>query len=337
MLKTIETIPLDGGRLCFDFINTVHSWNTEERVDFLQDYGDFLAWCHRLSVPIPPKITRSRERETGGTGTALTRIIKVRDILYKTFASIAQHSKPDEQVEKAFNKYLSSALASIRLQFQSGKVSVILDAEKDPPIGPLLHVLKSCYDVITMDDIKRTSNNAPTAAGSFYDSTKNNRRQWCNPFDMRKTWTNRKGIIGEKKRRMARDKGLPVLDLNEKPEHVVSASYLTLLYCASVTFSIQSTTFPFKFSWIAICVIAVVGITRANVFRRAQTKPRPPAGSLLLVHLPAAPNQTRLSRPASVPADGYARLCVRLVRKSPKHRRHEPIHLPEIRDRWPSP
>ena len=181
MLKTIETIPLDGGRLCFDFINTVHSWNTEERVDFLQDYGDFLAWCQRLSVPIPPKIARSREQVTGGPGTALTRIIKVRDILYKTFASIAQHSNPDEQVEKALNKYLGSALASIRLQFRSGKVSVILDAEKDPPISPLLHVLKSCYDVMTMDDIERIKQ-CPNCGWIFYDSTKNNRRQWCNPL-----------------------------------------------------------------------------------------------------------------------------------------------------------
>jgi predicted RNA-binding Zn ribbon-like protein len=176
MLKTVETIPLDGGRLCFDFINTVHSWKTEDRSDFLQDYQDFLAWCRRLSVPVPSRAARPKEREN-----SLARVIKVREILYKVFASIAQHSKPDATVEKAFSKYLSSALASIRPEFQSGKVSVVIDAEKDPLITPLFHVLKSCYDVITMDEIKRIRQ-CPSCGWIFYDSTKNNRRQWCNPL-----------------------------------------------------------------------------------------------------------------------------------------------------------
>src|SRR5262245_43644359 len=44
-----------------------------------------------------------------------------------------------------------------------------------------------------------------------------------------------------------------------KPERQL-AHALYLRYCASPTFSIQSTVFPFSASWIAICVIAVVGV-----------------------------------------------------------------------------
>jgi predicted RNA-binding Zn ribbon-like protein len=181
MLKTIETIPLDGGRLCFDFINTVHSWKTEERFDLLRDYKDFLAWCRRLSVPVPSKTARSGERTTKESTAALARTVKIRDILYKVFSAIVQNSKLDEHTEKAFSKYLSSALASIRLQFQPGSVSVVIDSEKDPFIAPLFHVLKSCYDVLTLDDLKRIKQ-CPNCGWTFYDSTKNNRRQWCNPL-----------------------------------------------------------------------------------------------------------------------------------------------------------
>lgn len=38
------------------------------------------------------------------------------------------------------------------------------------------------------------------------------------------------------------------------------------LYCSSVTFSIQSTNLPFRHSWMAICVIAVVGVAPCQCF-----------------------------------------------------------------------
>jgi predicted RNA-binding Zn ribbon-like protein len=200
MVKTIETIPLDGGRLCFDFINTVYSWKTEERPDFFHDYRDFLAWCQRLSVPAPAKTARSRERNAGESGTALGRVLKLRDILYKVFSSIAQNSSPDEHTEKAFNKYLSSALASMRLQLRTGKASVVIDAGKDPLNLPLFHVLKSCYDAITMDESGRIKQ-CPSCGWIFYDSTKNNGRQWCNPLTC--------GSMDKSKRYYWRKKGLP--------------------------------------------------------------------------------------------------------------------------------
>ena len=181
MIKTIETIPLDGGRLCFDFINTVHSWKTVERSDLLQDYGDFLAWCQRLSVPVPLKTALSKDRVTGGASAALGKVIKAREVLYKIFVSVVECSQPDKPVEKAFSKYLSSALAGIRLEFQPGKISVVVRAEKDPHFAPLFPILKSCYDVLTLDDLQRIKQ-CPSCGWIFYDSTKNNGRQWCSPL-----------------------------------------------------------------------------------------------------------------------------------------------------------
>ena len=181
MQKTIETIPLDGGRTCFDFINTVHSWKPEKKSDFLKDYRDFLAWCRRLSVPVPSNILRSGELKKRNSAAALIKIIKVRDVLYNAFSSLAQNSSPDQHIEATYNKYLTTALASIRLQFQPGKVSITNVPYKDLLISPLFHVLKSSYDVLTLDDISRIKQ-CPGCGWIFYDSTKNNRRQWCNPL-----------------------------------------------------------------------------------------------------------------------------------------------------------
>jgi predicted RNA-binding Zn ribbon-like protein len=181
MQKTIETIPLDGGRLCFDLVNTVHSWKTEDPTDFFLEYDDFLVWCRRLSLRVPSKRTLSKYHDKRDFATALAKIIQVREVLYHMFSSIANGSVPGEAVTAAFNKYLAEALEKIRIQFSPGKASVVIDDEKDALLGPLFHILKSCYDVLTLDDIGRIKQ-CSTCGWIFYDSTRNNRRRWCNPL-----------------------------------------------------------------------------------------------------------------------------------------------------------
>ena len=181
MLKTIKTIPLDGGRLCFDFINTVHSWKTEDRTDFFTNHDDFLVWCRRLSLTTPTKRALSKNRDRSDFNTALEKIIRVRKVLYQLFSSIAEGATPGREVEAAFNGYLADALKRIRIRVSAGKLSILIDEEDDPLLAPLFHILKSCYDVLTLDEIGRIKQ-CSNCGWIFYDSTRNNRRRWCNPL-----------------------------------------------------------------------------------------------------------------------------------------------------------
>jgi predicted RNA-binding Zn ribbon-like protein len=181
MEKTIESIPLDGGRLCLDFINTVYSWKTEERSDFLVDYQAFLVWCQRLAVPVIPKAVLLKKYGPLEQAAAWRKIIGVRGNLYEVFSAVAAQSKPGRQVEEDFNFCLSDALARQRIFFGPGAARVVIDAGKDELIGPVFHILKSCYDVLTRDEIGRIKQ-CSSCGWIFYDTTKNNGRRWCNPL-----------------------------------------------------------------------------------------------------------------------------------------------------------
>ncbi len=48
--RNIDTISLDGGWPCLDFINTVHDRTVENPFDYISDYGKFLEWSVKVEV-----------------------------------------------------------------------------------------------------------------------------------------------------------------------------------------------------------------------------------------------------------------------------------------------
>ena len=48
--RSIEQLPLDGGVLCLDFINTVHSRTDKEIYEYLSDYSNFISWCRKVNI-----------------------------------------------------------------------------------------------------------------------------------------------------------------------------------------------------------------------------------------------------------------------------------------------
>src|SRR5436309_11989674 len=66
-----------------------------------------------------------------------------------------------------------------------------------------------------------------------------------------------------------------------------------LRYCSSLTFSIHSTTLPSRRSWMAICVIAVVGVAPCQYFSPADTRQHLPAGVLRSALPSLSPTEAR--------------------------------------------
>src|SRR5882762_6417253 len=125
MVKNIETIPLDGGRLCFDFINTVESWKAAEIADYFSAYNDFLKWAQRVGASPNAGSIQLKKNEKGrpATAKALSKIREARNVLYRVFSAIADGSDPDKAVMVNFNKYIGHALARVRLQIHRGESS----------------------------------------------------------------------------------------------------------------------------------------------------------------------------------------------------------------------
>lgn len=181
MERSISTMSMDGGCLCFNFINTVHSRKDDVIYDYLNSYEDLLGWCKRIEI-LPEQRLRQINALARGDGKmaakTLTKARELREAMYIVFSQIrSEKSMPVEPLEK-FNRALTNALAQLQLHIAKGKLSLrwplAVSLEE-----PLWHILKSSFDVWTQEDPLRIKE-CPNCGWIFLDKTKNKGRRWCN-------------------------------------------------------------------------------------------------------------------------------------------------------------
>ncbi len=182
--NTIETIPFDGGALCFDFVNTVRNRKVISIHNYLASYQNFLIWCHRINYwPeqwLNTLSTYSQEHPDKAE-SALKNILLTRENLYTVFSAIAAESIPEPVDLSAFNQHLASAPGQVSLTFEDeNNYSVQVSLNNNDLEGPLKSILYSAYQILTQADRKRIKE-CSECGWLFLDTTKNGKRQWCNP------------------------------------------------------------------------------------------------------------------------------------------------------------
>ncbi len=182
--RNIANLPLDGGALCFHFINTVDSWRDDPRHEYLDSYATMLEWSHKVNILTTKRISVLQQYATAdpeAAATALEKMKAVRETLYQFFAAIAEGQTaalPAAQLA-AFNTALSAGLSRIRFTVEGATPQQGWLEEDTDLLAPLWIVMKSAYDVLTMEDSERIKT-CGACGWMFLDQTKNNKRRWCN-------------------------------------------------------------------------------------------------------------------------------------------------------------
>lgn len=182
--RTVSDIPLDGGTLCFDFVNTIESRKKFPQHDYLFDYGETLKWCERQSDFEQGYIRDLRtqyNRDPKKSEAVLKKIIETRKILYGLFSAMALHKTPDSGLIKLFNHQLTEMLAGLRLDFHGTHHTISIPFNAEDFYDPLKHIMYSGYHVLLNEDPNRIKECAE-CGWIFLDKTKNNTRKWCNPL-----------------------------------------------------------------------------------------------------------------------------------------------------------
>lgn len=179
--RTIDTLQLDGGCSCFDFINTVHSRVEEERHEYLETYADLLEWC-RYTELLPEERLKILSKQAKGdlqeARKAMTEIIDAREMLYRFFSAVAAGETIASQDLGAFNSRLSESLSKLRFTADDGKLHPGWKTG-DPDFGePLWRVMKSAYDILTEEPFDRIKE-CEACGWIFLDQSKNKSRRWC--------------------------------------------------------------------------------------------------------------------------------------------------------------
>ena len=86
--RNIQTLLLDGGCHCFNFINTVHSRKEEYIFDYLKTYDDLLEWSDKVKL-LPKerlrKLSENAKKNNRNAEKKLAEIKSIRCLYLKSF------------------------------------------------------------------------------------------------------------------------------------------------------------------------------------------------------------------------------------------------------------
>lgn len=181
--RSMDTLPLDGGALCFHFINTVNAWRGVNLHEYLDNYEEVLKWCNKVDILTEKKRKALQDhaaKHPAAAGTALQTLHDAREMLYHFFAAIAADDgrTMDSTILEKFNSTLSDALS--HLQFSSTPTGIVpgWKENKTDLLAPLWIVMQSAWEILTLEDHGRIKE-CEACGWVFMDHTKNNKKRWC--------------------------------------------------------------------------------------------------------------------------------------------------------------
>jgi len=176
-----------AGSLCLDFTNTVHHHGFPDEVDDLRDHCDLVSWGQQSGVLDKDEATaliRRASRYPVVAKKALHRAKALRDLLRRIFAAVATGNPAKEAEVDALNEFVGRAMTFYRVVpgpegFEWGWVD-----ESDSLERVLWPVIESAADLLVGGQLERVREcSLEGCTALFQDTSKNNRRRWCDMTD----------------------------------------------------------------------------------------------------------------------------------------------------------
>ena len=177
----IANMPLDGGVLCLDFVNTVHHRKKEPLDDYFKVNGDILDWGLRTEIISETSyniLYKKIDNESSGKGSFMEKSIELRELLYRIFLGITLGKEIRNEDMNAFNQYLAVYFNSIAVKIEDDRFIEGWKWKGEDLNRVLLLVVKSAYDLLLSDRLDRVKE-CPSCGWLFLDTTKNGKRKWC--------------------------------------------------------------------------------------------------------------------------------------------------------------
>jgi predicted RNA-binding Zn ribbon-like protein len=175
--RPIAAIRLDGGRLCLDFVNTIHDRYAADVEDYLQQPQRFIEWCIRAGALHADDGVRAPR--AAHQGAALMReVAALRHHLHVLFAARIDDAPPPADAVRGLDRWLHRAWAGQslgadgHLHWRAGARDARL---------PLKRIALDALDLLGGPSASRLRRCANTASCGwlFLDTSKNQRRRWC--------------------------------------------------------------------------------------------------------------------------------------------------------------
>ena len=182
--RTVLDVPLEGGQLALDFVNTVGGLRDEPPSpddELLDSYEDLVAWCVRLGVISEADsrgLLRAAGRDERGARLALRRARELRELLYPIFRAIADGAEPEPKLLERLRDADRDALRDARLEPAGGAAmrwSWPPPRELADPLHPIAHAGVELLTNGPLEHVKICGN----CRWLFLDQSRNHSRRWC--------------------------------------------------------------------------------------------------------------------------------------------------------------
>jgi predicted RNA-binding Zn ribbon-like protein len=175
--RPVAAIRLDGGRLCLDFVNSIHDRYAEEVEDYLQCPQRFIEWCIRTGALHPDEGIRAPRDEP--RRVALMRDVGLlRNHLHALFAVRIDGLPLPLGAVRSLDRWLHRAWAS---QSLGADGCLHWRADARDAVLPLKRIALDALDLLGDPSVSRLRRCANTTSCGwlFLDTSKNQRRRWC--------------------------------------------------------------------------------------------------------------------------------------------------------------
>ena len=179
--RDASTIKLLGGRLCLDFVNTVHCYGCDDIGEYLNNYQDVIDWSLHVGTMSPNEAKQLTVKSTENRSEAKRqhlRAIELREIIYSIFCSILEGTPPAEKDLTALNNYLSEMVALSQIVNTADGFDWDMSVNKIGLDWILNPVIRSAADLLISEEWRKIKKCAdPTCGWLFLDASRNHSRR----------------------------------------------------------------------------------------------------------------------------------------------------------------
>jgi len=180
-MVTATPLPLVGGVLCLDFVNTVDRMTHKPWVEHLTGYAELCAWSeHAGSLPQAQARALARRADERAARAVLARALALREACYRLFLALAEGRASAAADLAALNAELGPALGHLRLHAHDAGFEYAWERGAEALDAPLWPVARSAAELLASPRralVKRCGSD--TCLWLFLDETKNHQRRWC--------------------------------------------------------------------------------------------------------------------------------------------------------------
>jgi predicted RNA-binding Zn ribbon-like protein len=171
----IESIRLDGGRPCLDFVNTIHDRFAAVPVDYLATPRQYVEWCLRAGL----LNAQEADRITVAAGV-MGEVRIFREHLHALISARIDGGAAPANALRECDRWLHQAWGDLSLDPVSPEGVSWSPAAVDARL-PLKRIALSMLDLLRAAEAHRLKRCASTDSCGwlFYDDSKGGQRRWC--------------------------------------------------------------------------------------------------------------------------------------------------------------